>query len=84
MVQNGGYVPTGQEILVGLSGRSNKAGVDGLQKIFPEFPVTPVPVTGALHLKSVATLAQEGVIAVGGSKPAKDVLKVKNFEYLLF
>ena len=66
----------GQEILVGESTRSNKAAAESLQRAFPSFPVTQVPVRGTLHLKSVATLAQDGVLLVGGSKAGQEVLKV--------
>ena len=73
----------GQEIFVGESLRSNKAGAESLQRAFPEFPVTQVPIRGTLHLKSVATLAQDGVLLVSDSKAGQEVLKVSSFTWFL-
>ncbi|KAK7109003.1 N(G),N(G)-dimethylarginine dimethylaminohydrolase 1-like [Littorina saxatilis] len=76
MLDGGDIIFTGQEILVGESERSNRAATESLQRVFPEFPVTSIPICGMLHLKSVATLAREGVITVGGSEPSQEVLKL--------
>ncbi|XP_076472142.1 N(G),N(G)-dimethylarginine dimethylaminohydrolase 1-like [Babylonia areolata] len=75
-MDGGDVLFTGKEIFVGLSSRTNKAGLDCLQRVFSDFPVTGIPVTGTLHLKSVVTMAQEGVLLMGSSAASQTALKV--------
>lgn len=75
LVDGGDIIFTGQEILIGAGDRSNKAATESLQRVFRDFPVTSIPVKGCLHLKSVASLLQDGIIAVGGSPASSEVLK---------
>ncbi|CAM9878285.1 unnamed protein product, partial [Choristocarpus tenellus] len=50
-------------MFVGLSERTNEAGVAALKKVFgPSLPVVPVQVPGALHLKSLVTMLRPGVL----------------------
>merc|ERR1712002_191506 len=49
-LDGGDVIFTGKEILVGLSSRTNQAGVDAISEAFPGFPVTGIPVSGPLHL----------------------------------
>jgi N-dimethylarginine dimethylaminohydrolase len=69
----------GQEILVGQSTRSNEAAVSSLQKVFPDIPVLGIPVSGTLHLKSVITVAEEGVLVTSKTTAAQQILKVHSF-----
>lgn len=46
---------TGRHVFVGLSDRTNKEGVEVLRNVFTKYEVVPVPVVGALHLKSLVT-----------------------------
>ncbi|XP_055955917.1 N(G),N(G)-dimethylarginine dimethylaminohydrolase 1-like [Patella vulgata] len=85
-VDGGDVLFTGKEILVGLSARTNEKGVKTIAETFPEFPVTGIPVhPTVLHLKSIATMLGDGVMAVGGSSAANEMFQaVKNkakFDY---
>eukprot|EP00752_Nemacystus_decipiens_P005765 g5214.t1 len=54
---------TGRHMFVGISDRTNEAGAAALAKAFgASLPVIPVPVTGALHLKSLVSLLRPGVL----------------------
>lgn len=46
---------TGRHVFVGLSERTNQEGVEVLREMFPKYEVIAVPVSGALHLKSLVT-----------------------------
>ena len=52
---------------------------------FPDYPVTPIPVSGSLHLKSFCSMASPQVIAIGTSEIAdKARVIIKNegkFQY---
>ena len=56
-LDGGDVLYTGRHMYVGLSGRTNAAGVQFLESAFPELSVVPVwmPPNSALHLKSVVT-----------------------------
>jgi dimethylargininase len=51
-------------LFVGLSTRTNRAGVDALARVavLDGLEVTPIPVRGGLHLKSACTLASASVL----------------------
>merc|ERR1712055_1081283 len=55
-LDGGDVIFTGKEILVGLSSRTNQEGVDAIAEAFPGFPVTGIPVSGPLHLKTLVTM----------------------------
>merc|ERR1712080_4049 len=55
-LDGGDVIFTGKEILVGLSSRTNQEGVDAVAEAFPGFPVTGIPVSGPLHLKTLVTM----------------------------
>lgn len=55
-LDGGDVLFTGREILVGLSVRTNERGVKAIQEAFPGFTVTPIQVSGPLHLKTLLTL----------------------------
>lgn len=44
---------SGKEILVGISKRTNKAGVAAVAEAFPGFPTLGIEVSGPLHLKTL-------------------------------
>lgn len=69
----------GQEILVGISSRTNKEGAECLQRAFPEFKVRKIPVTDTFHLKNIVTLAEEGLLVVKGDSTNSEYLKVSGF-----
>ena len=56
-LDGGDVIFTGKEILVGLSSRTNQEGVDAIAEAFPGFPVTGIPVSGPLHLKTLLTMS---------------------------
>lgn len=65
-IEGGDVMRIGRRIFVGLSTRTNAAGIDALRSIAAPFgyEVIPVSVTGCLHLKSAVTpLDDEGVLA---------------------
>ncbi|XP_046557226.1 N(G),N(G)-dimethylarginine dimethylaminohydrolase 1-like [Haliotis rubra] len=74
-VDGGDVLFTGREIFVGQSSRTNQKGVQCLAKTFPEFSVTPFPIRSSLHLKSLATMCGDDMIAVGGDQEAAETLK---------
>jgi len=74
-IDGGDVLFTGREFFVGLSTRTNIAGARGLAAAFPEYPCTPVKVSGDLHLKSLVTMAGPDIILVSKTKNAEDVLK---------
>ncbi len=56
-LEGGDVLRTGTRLYVGRSARTNQAGIDQLAALVGElgFEVVPVPVHGALHLKSMVT-----------------------------
>ncbi|XP_014680889.1 PREDICTED: N(G),N(G)-dimethylarginine dimethylaminohydrolase 1-like isoform X2 [Priapulus caudatus] len=65
---------TGKEIFVGLSKHTNGNGAIAVANTFPEFPTSPVRVTGVPHLKSVMCMVAPSVLAVASSQEGKDIL----------
>jgi dimethylargininase len=65
-VEGGDVLRVGREILVGLSARTNAAGVGALQAVAGRFGyrVTAVPVRGCLHLKSACGALPDGRLLV--------------------
>ncbi len=56
-LEGGDVTVTRNEIFVGLSGRTDKLGIEGLQQVLPEYRVSCIPlVNGALHLDMVMNL----------------------------
>jgi dimethylargininase len=56
-IEGGDVLRVGRTLLVGLSSRTNRAGVDALEAVVRRYgyDVVPVPVRGCLHLKSACT-----------------------------
>ena len=84
-LDGGDVLFTGREFLVGLSKRTNQAGIETLAKTFPSYPVTGISVTSHLHLKSMMTMGGNDIIVVGGSSEAQnawiEVEKKAKFQY---
>ncbi|XP_065196866.1 N(G),N(G)-dimethylarginine dimethylaminohydrolase 1-like [Sycon ciliatum] len=70
-MDGGDVLFTGSEFFVGLSKRTNQAGIDVLAATFPSHPVHAVPVEAGLHLKSMMSMAAPGTIAIGCSGAAQ-------------
>jgi len=69
-IDGGDVLFTGKEFFVGLSSRTNEAGVAALQRAFPECPVHGITVDAGLHLKTLSSVAMEDVIIIGSSEAA--------------
>jgi dimethylargininase len=68
-LEGGDVLRVGQLLLVGLSARTNLAGVQALQRIVQRFGyrVAPVIVQGCLHLKTACTALPDGTLLVNPS-----------------
>lgn len=85
-MDGGDVLFTGREILVGLSERTNKAGVEAIAKIFPHWPVSGIPVSlPVLHLKSMSSMAGIDTIAISDSRSGqiawKEIERVAQHKY---
>jgi dimethylargininase len=65
-VEGGDVLRVGRTLLVGLSSRTNAAGVESLRAVVQRFgyEVRPVPVRRCLHLKSACTALPDGRLLV--------------------
>jgi dimethylargininase len=68
-IEGGDVLRIGRELLVGLSCRTNAAGVEALAAIAGPlgYLVTAVPVRGCLHLKTACTALPDGRLLVNSS-----------------
>jgi dimethylargininase len=71
-LDGGDVLKIGSQVYVGLSGTTNAAGIDQLAKILAPrgYTVTAVPLTKALHLKSVISALPDGTVI--GYEPVVD------------
>ncbi|XP_023237902.1 N(G),N(G)-dimethylarginine dimethylaminohydrolase 1 [Centruroides vittatus] len=74
-IEGGDVLFTGREFFVGLSSYTNEAGARALAAAFPEFPVTPVKVSGEWRLKSFMSVAGPDIICVSAGQEAQGILK---------
>jgi dimethylargininase len=87
-IDGGDVVLVGRELLVGRTARTNDAGIAALRDVASRFgyTVTPVPVHGALHLKSGCTALPDDSLVVNadwvdmGALGAYDVFHVPEDE----
>jgi dimethylargininase len=65
-LEGGDVLQVGRTLLVGISSRTNSAGVEGLETIVRRYgyQVVPVPVRQCLHLKSGCTALPDGTLLV--------------------
>lgn len=68
-LEGGDVMRIGRRLFVGLSARTNAAGIEQLKLLTQEFgySVIPVEVRGCLHLKSATTYLRDDAIVVNGS-----------------
>lgn len=68
-IDGGDVLRMGKRLFVGLSTRTNRAGIEGLQSIAAPYgyEVIAVPVLGCLHLKSGVTALDEETLLVNSS-----------------
>jgi dimethylargininase len=66
IIEGGDVLRVGRRLLVGQSSRTNAAGIAALAAIGRRcgYEVTPVPVTGCLHLKTACTALPDGRLLV--------------------
>jgi dimethylargininase len=65
-LEGGDVLRVGRTLLVGTTGRTNRAGIDALRSIAGRFgyEVRAVPVDGCLHLKTACTALPDGTLLV--------------------
>jgi dimethylargininase len=72
ILDGGDVLFTGEEFFVGISERTDLAGIAALQAAFPRFNVNPIDISkigaqhGVLHLKSACSMCGEGHVLTGG------------------
>jgi dimethylargininase len=68
-LEGGDVLPVGRTLLVGLSSRTNSAGVHALESIVSRYGyrVSAVPVHGCLHLKTACTALPDNSLLVNGA-----------------
>jgi dimethylargininase len=68
-IDGGDVVRSGRDVFVGLSQRTNAAGVDALRDVLAPFgySVTAVPVLDCLHLKSACSALPDGSLLVNSN-----------------
>ncbi|XP_065573231.1 N(G),N(G)-dimethylarginine dimethylaminohydrolase 1-like [Artemia franciscana] len=74
-LDGGDVLFTGREFFVGLTERTNVLGALAVANAFPEYPCTPVKLKGALHLKSLVTMAGIDVLCTSIDQDAQEVIK---------
>merc|ERR1711890_180906 len=84
-LDGGDVIFTGKEILVGLSSRTNQEGVDAISEAFPGFPVTGIPVSGPLHLKTLYHVLSKHILRLQPVRTlhcyAEEDWKLAKYEY---
>ena len=65
-IDGGDVLHVGRRLLIGLSHRSNAAGIEQMRGLLAPFGyiVQPVPVQGCLHLKSAVTLVAKNTLLI--------------------
>ena len=84
-LDGGDVMFTGKEFFVGMTSRTNKEGLETLQKVFSNYPVSPICVVEGLHLKSMMSMAGPNLIAIGqssaGEKAWKEIEENGTYKY---
>ncbi|XP_071946858.1 N(G),N(G)-dimethylarginine dimethylaminohydrolase 1-like [Antedon mediterranea] len=76
IIEGGDVLFTGREFFVGLTSRTNMAGINQLSMAFPDYRVTPIEMSNDyLHLKSCTTMAGPDVVVIANSKDGISVKK---------
>ena len=71
LLDGGDVLFTGREFLVGLSTRTNQAGVEAMRKAFPAYSVVGINVKKQLHLKTVMTMAGPDLFLVSEAEEGR-------------
>lgn len=81
-LDGGDVLAIGKQLFVGVSTRTNQAGIDQLRRAAADdgFNVESVPVTGCLHLKSAVTAVTEDVLVINPAWVPTDAFS--NYELL--
>ncbi len=81
-IEGGDVLCLGGTVLVGVSSRTNRAGVSALQALIGRYgyQCVPVPVRGCLHLKTACTALDEDRLLVNAAW--LDVAALRGFELL--
>ncbi len=81
-LEGGDVLRVGRTLLVGLSSRTNAAGVDALRRFAGRYgyDVRPVPVHGSLHLKTACTALPDGRLLV--NRAWLDVAALDGFDLI--
>lgn len=84
-LDGGDVLRVGDALFVGLSGRTNRAGADGLARAARPLglEVVPVPLAQGLHLKSVVTLVAPGLVVALEGAPGLDLVRARGARVLL-
>jgi dimethylargininase len=77
-LDGGDVLRLGRQLFIGLSSRTNRAGIEQLANIAGKFGyrVTQINVEGALHLKSAATAAADNLVVVNSALVSPDAFGV--------
>jgi dimethylargininase len=80
-IDGGDVVRSGRDVFVGLSQRTNPAGVDALRTILGPFgySVTAVPVLEVLHLKSACSALPDGSLLVNAELISTSPIQGRQF-----
>jgi dimethylargininase len=80
--EGGDILRMGRQLFVGLTKRTNQEGIRQLQSILSPlgYSVTPVPVTGCLHLKSAVTFLGRNTLLA--NRNWFDASRIAGFEYI--
>jgi dimethylargininase len=80
-IDGGDVLRVGKNIYIGLSSRSNQAGIEQMQNILEPFGyrVTGINVQGCLHLKSAVTQVAEDTLLINRGLLEADVFGELNF-----
>ncbi|XP_053950989.1 N(G),N(G)-dimethylarginine dimethylaminohydrolase 1 [Anastrepha obliqua] len=75
LLDGGDVLFTGREFFVGISNYTNEDGAKAVAVAFPEYPVTPIKVSGNKRLKYYVTMAGPDVLSVSTSNYCQEIVK---------
>lgn len=81
-IEGGDVLRVGRRLLVGATSRTNAAGIAALAELTRGhgYQVTPVPVTGCLHLKTACTALPDGSLLVNPAWVDRGALTALGFD----
>ncbi|XP_039962124.1 N(G),N(G)-dimethylarginine dimethylaminohydrolase 1 [Bactrocera neohumeralis] len=75
ILDGGDVLFTGREFFVGISNYTNEDGAKSVAVAFPEYPVTPIKVSGNKRLKYYVAMAGPDVLSVSTSIYCQEIVK---------